>query len=485
MPSAPHAPRAHYKTTFAVIALGALSYSLLQSLVLPALPEIQRAVHTSTTSVTWLLTAFLLSASVVTPIAGRLGDMFGKHRLLVMVLALTAAGTLLSAVASSIGLLIVGRVVQGAGGAVFPLAFGIIRDEFPRGRVAGGIGMLSAILGVGGGAGIILAGVISDNLSYHWLFWFPLVTTTAAALAAHFFVPESPVRRPGRVNWSGAALLGSGLTCVLVAVSETTVWGWTSGRFLGLLAVGGVLLAGWVRSEVRAREPLVDMRMMRLRGVWTTNLAATLIGFAMFSAFVLLPQFVEAPRSAGYGFGATVTQGGLFLLPSTLAMLVVSPLSGRLAALVGSKAPLVAGAAASTASFVILTLSHAHRLDIYLASLLLGLGIGLAFAAMANLIVDAVPPHQTGVATGMNTIMRSLGGALGGQVTASVVAGTVLARTGLPTEHGYTLAFAICAGGGVASVVAGLLIPGRRRTAQAAAPSPRPAVEAGSASGPR
>src|SRR5204863_5455761 len=159
--------RRHYKVTFALLAVAAVSYALLQSLVAPALPELQHALHTSVNSVSWVLTAYLLSASIATPLIGRLGDMYGKERLLVAVLVVLCIATTVSALATSLAVMLVGRVVQGAAGGVFPLAFGIIRDEFPRERVAGAIGVMSALAGVGGGAGVVLAGPIVDHFSYH------------------------------------------------------------------------------------------------------------------------------------------------------------------------------------------------------------------------------------------------------------------------------------------------------------------------------
>ena len=194
--------------------------------------------HTSETGVTWLLTGYLLSASVGTSIIGRLGDMYGKERLLLWTLVALAAGTLLAAVSTSLTVLVVARIIQGAGGGIFPLAFAITRDEFPRERVAGSIGLMSSILGVGAGFGIVTGGLIVEHLNWHWLFWIPLVTTVIAALATWRFIPESPVRVPGRVNWLAAALMTAGISCVLIAVSETTVWGWGSLKTLGLLALG-------------------------------------------------------------------------------------------------------------------------------------------------------------------------------------------------------------------------------------------------------
>ena len=459
----PPSARQHYGTTLAVLALGGLAYALLQSLVAPALPEIQHSLHASESGVTWVLTSYLLSASVAKPLLGRLGDIHGKERVLIGVLVALAIGTVISALATSLAVMVAGRVVQGAGGGIFPLAFGIIRDEFPRERVAGGIGLISAILGIGAGAGIVLAGVIVDNLSYHWLFWFPLVAVVIAIVATAMFVPESPIKAPARISWGAAALLSAGLAAVLLAVSEAATWGWTSARTLGLIAAGLLVLALWVRVEFASREPLVDMRIMRLRGVWTTNLAGFLLGFGMYGSFILLPQLVEQPESTGYGFGASVTAAGLFMLPSTLAMLVVGPMAGRLERRYGTKPPLVVGVVFAMASFILLAVAHGASVDIYVASALLGIGIGLAFAAMANLIVVAVPADQTGVATGVNTVMRTVGGALGSQIIASILTANVIVASGLPAERGFTIAFWLAAAVLAVGVLASLAIPGRPR----------------------
>src|ERR1051326_1133303 len=247
-----HETRRHHNATFVVLAAGGISYALLQSPGAPALPNLQHALNTSEDSVSWVLTAYLLSASVATPLIGRLGDMYGKERLLVIVLVLLSVGTLIAAIASSLAVMLVGRVIQGAAGGIFQLAFGIIRDEFPRERVAGAIGLMSALLGVGGGAGVVLAGPIVDNLSFHYLFWLPLIPILAATMLTHLFVPESPVRMPGRVNWTAASLMSIGLVLVLIAVSETAKWHWLSLKTLGCIAAGVVVLALWVVSESRS-----------------------------------------------------------------------------------------------------------------------------------------------------------------------------------------------------------------------------------------
>jgi MFS family permease len=267
------------------------------------------------------------------------------------------------------------------------------------------------------------------------------------------------------VHWLGALLLSGWLVAVLLAVSEAPTWGWGSGKTLGLIALGVAIAVVWIWAENRAVHPLVDMTMMRLPGVWTTNLTALLLGFGRYSAFVLIPQFVQTPRSTGYGYGASVSQAGLYLVPTTIAMLIFSPIGGRLSSVVGSKVPLVAGTAVTLLSFVILALASAHW-EIYVAAALLGIGIGFAFASLANLIVEAVRPDQTGVASGMNTIVRTIGGAVGAEVGASILAANVL-KSGFPDKHGYTLTFALCAAVLGVGLLASLAVPGRKRAAAA------------------
>lgn len=462
--------------TLAVLALGGIAYAMLSSLVVPALPTMQRELGTTETGITWLLTGYLLAASVGTSIIGRLGDMYGKERLLLWTLVVLGFGTLLGAVSSSLPLLILARFIQGVGGGIFPLAFGIVRDEFPQEKVAGGIGLLSAILGVGGGVGIVLSGVIIQHLDYHWLFWLPLVAIVIAAFATWRLVPESPVRTPGRVNWLAAALMTIGLSAVLLAVSETTVWGWVSAKTFGLTLIGVLFIVAWIRVEVRSETPLIDMTMMRVRGVWTTNAAAFLLGAGLYASFIVFPQFAQLPTKTGFGFGASVVVSGLYLLPATIGMTILGLKAGAISARFGSRAALLGGIVFSTASFVMLAVAHEHPYQLLIAASLLGVGIGLAFAALGNLIVQAVPSEQTGVASGMNTVMRTLGGALGGQLSATFIAENT--AHGLPTVTGFTETFLMATGFLVLCFVAGLLVP-KARALVSPGPGPAGAVPEG------
>jgi EmrB/QacA subfamily drug resistance transporter len=451
--------RAHSGAILLVLSLGALAYAVLSSAVIPALPVIQHALHASETGVTWLLTGFLLSASVGTAIIGKLGDLYGKQRMLVWTLLVLSAGTLLAALSDSLALVVAGRVIQGVAGGIFPLAFSIMRDEFPADKVPGSIGLMSSILGVGGGCGLVIGGLIAEHLSWHWLFWAPLAPMLAAAACTWRFIPESQVASPGRVNWVSATLMSGGMCCVLIAIAQTTVWGWVSPKTLGLLAAGLVVCGVWIVTEVRSPHPLVDMSLMASRGVWATNLAAFLLGAGMYAAFLLLPQFAQLPRITGFGYGSSVVVAGLYLLPCALGMGLLGSVAGRVERQFSSRSALVAGSAISAVACGWLALASRPP-DMLICSALLGAGIGLAFAALGNLIVQAVPPGQTGVASGMNTVVRTLGGAVGGQVAATLV---VDHTTGtLPRLTGFTDTFGLAALLLLVCVAAGLAVPRQR-----------------------
>ncbi len=453
--------RAHYQITFIVLVVGVSSYALLQSLVIPALSSIQANMHTSQNTVTWVVTAYLLSASIFTPIMGRIGDMVGKERMFVAALLALASGSVVAALAHSIGLLIVGRAVQGIGGGVLPLAFGIIRDEFPKDKLASAIGTVAAMTAVGGGLGLVLAGPIINNFGVSYLFWLPCALTIVAAVSSHFFVPESPVRTQGRISWAAALSLSAWLVTLLLAVSEAPIWGWGSSKVIGLFIATVVLVASWIFIELRAESPLIDMKMMSIRAVWTNNLAAFLFGVGMYSVFAFLPEFLQTPRSTGYGFGASTLVSGFYLLPMTGGMFFLGLYSGKIAARFGSKLAVVIGSAISCGGYFLLAGAHNATWEIFLVSSLLGIGLGLAFSAMSNLIVMAVPPSQTGVASGMNANIRTIGGAVGAGIMSSIVTSSML-KSGWPAGTGYTNGFVFIGVITALATLCAILIPSLR-----------------------
>jgi EmrB/QacA subfamily drug resistance transporter len=459
--------RQHYNVTLAILTLAGIAFALQQTMVIPALPTLQRELHTTTTWVTWVLTVFLLVASVATPILGKLGDQYGKERLLVIALTLFLIGSIGAAAAWNIWSLIAWRAVQGAGAAVFPLSYGIIRDEFPREKVGVAIGLISAVFGIGGGFGIVLSGLIVDNVSWRWLFIVGAVGIAIAVVLVHRFVPESPIKTPSRVDVLGASLLSGGLIALLLALTEGESWGWTSGRILALAAAGAALLFAWGVAELRVDEPMVDMRMLARRDVLFTNITALIAGFSMFGCFVLVPNFVEMPhglpesaqRLIDYGFHASTTKAGLYLLPSSIALLFAGPATGLIGRRVGFKWPLATGMFLTAVASGSLAEWHDEPWQILAAMPVLGVGVGFAFAAMATLITEAVRPTETGVATGMNTVMRTVGGVIGGQVGAALLtAHTVPGTGGAPSVVGFEIAFGISAAAALVGVGFAILV---------------------------
>lgn len=452
------AARASTRVIFALLAVASATFAALQSLITPALPSIQEDLGTTQAGISWVLISWLLSASVATPILGRVGDIIGKDRALLVVLVAIAVGSLVAALAPTLGILIAGRVIQGLGGAVYPIAFGIIRDEFERDRVPGAVGAMSSVIAIGGGIGTVLAGPIVALLGWRWLFGIPLIVVAAVALLSWRWVPASPVRTGGSINWVASLLLASWLIALLLPVSVGSDWGWTSPLTLGLLALAAVLLVIWVFYESRSTNPLIDMRMMRRPAVWATNAVALLFGAAMFAVITFLPQLLETPAATGYGFGMSVTVAGLLMLPLLATMAVGGLVSGPIHRVIGFRAQLVVGSALLALGTLGFALWTAAAWQVAVSGAVFGLGLGVAYAAMTSVIVQAVPPSQTGVATGVNTNVRNIGGAIGTAIFTGVVTGST-GTSGYPSAGGYTAGFLTLTACAVVGLIAALAIP--------------------------
>ncbi|AHH18754.1 major facilitator superfamily transporter [Nocardia nova SH22a] len=423
----------------AALMLGVLVYGVLGTVVTPALTLLQNDLHTSVGGVTWLLTAYLLAAAVSTAVLGRLGDMFGKRRMLLVALTLMAAGTLVSAVSGVFAVVVLGRVLQGMAGGLLPLAFGIIRDELPGDRIGHAIGAVSAMIGVGTGVGVILPGLVATSMGWQWLFWIPFALTVLAMIGTRVFVSESPVRPGGRVNWVNATLLTVGITAVLIAVSEGASWGWTSGPTLGLLLGGAAVCALWATAESVSSAPLITVSLMRVRALWTTNITAFLLGAAMFSSTAVYPIFAQLPTGSGFGYGASPLVCGLYMLPYSVAIAVAGALAGRIARRLGFLPALVAGCLTCAAGSGYIAVRYHHPLDMMISLVIFGFGLGTATSALAAVVVHAAPAGRVGETTGMNQVIRMIGGAVGTQVVSTLIAGN--RHNGIPALSGFTQSF--------------------------------------------
>ena len=434
-----------------VLSLGALmlagtAFGLMQSLLVPALPTLARHLGASAAEIPWVLSIFLLSSSVLTPVIGRAGDLYGRRRLLAAVLLVFSAGILVSGLAESLPVMLVGRALQGAGAGVFPLAFGIVRATFPPRRVAGAIGAISSVIGIGGGVGLVLPGFIINGLGIAWLFWIPLILNLVAVPAVIAFIGKDRAAQGGRLNLISTVLMAAAFTALLLTINEASTLGWWT-----LVAIIGTaaLFTGWIIYERHSRAPLIDMTVMRIRNIWASNAAALFIGAAMFMSFLLVPLYVETPSSLGYGLGASVTIAGLMMVPTAAPQLVIGPLAGLFDRTITSRVALMLGATLLVISFVLLASWAENPFLLITATTLIGIGLGLAIPALANVTVQTSPPEHIGGATAINTVVRNIGGAIGSQVAATVLAASV--TTSGPTESSYTVAFTI---GGISAVIA-------------------------------
>jgi len=450
------------------LLLAALAVAVSQTIVVAALPVFSRQLAVSATTATWLLTAFLLAVAVATPIAGRLGDLYGHRRVMVAGLSALAAGSVLAAISDHAGWftgLLIGRVLQGLSGGVFPVAFGLARRAASPARLDGLVAALSAMFGVGGALGIVVAGPIIATTGTPWLFWLSMalagVALAGVALAGVAFLPadqRTPVKS-GRLDIPGAALLSTTLVALLLGISQGRTWGWISTATVATFAACLLLATAFVAAERRAAVPVIDLRLLRQRTLLGTNIATVVISIGMFAAVTLIPQYSQTPTRAGYGFGHSPAQTGLLMAPTALLMVLAAPLAARLSKRTSSRTTFQLGAALAVAGLGLLGLAHDHPWQFYLAGAILGAAYGFAFASLGALVIGAVDQHQTGAASGINTILRTIGGALGAQLAAVVLTNSATPSSPLPTESGYTTAFLASAGIAAIAFITALTIP--------------------------
>jgi MFS family permease len=460
LPLAPPAVRPDSRLALVALLGAVLSFSVLQTMVVPALPDLRHELHASPGAVGWVLSAFLLTSAAATVILSRLGDVYGLKRLMLVSLGLLGLGTLVAALSGSIGVLVAARAVQGLGAATFPLAFGLVRELFPRDRVPVVIGTISGMSGVGFGVGLVVPGPVLDTLGWPWIFWLTLILVAVAFVAVALLVPGDGRSGGGRVDWTGAALFTVGLTALLLALSRAHAG--VTAPLLGLLLVGLAAFAGFTVVERRAADPLVDLTLLRERPVVVAHVVAMLFGLGIYGAFSLVPQLVQTPSTAGYGFGSSATGSGLFLLPLAVAMLVAGPVGGRLGVRWGFRTALVLACCIAAGGFGVLAVGLDAPWAIATGAGVLGVGAGFAFSSIVNLVVESVDASDTGQATGVNTIVRTVGGAVGAQLATTILTASLVPGLGLPARSGYVTAFAVSAVALTVAALVTLAAPTRR-----------------------
>jgi len=464
----------------AVLAAAGTAMALMQTLMVPLVPKLSTLLHTSTSNAFWAITATLLAGAVANPLFGRLGDLFGKRRLLLVALLAQAVGSLICALSSSIGPMVVGRGLQGIGIAAIPLGVSIMRDLLPPKRTVSAMAVMSSSLGVGAALGPPVAAIVAEKADWHVLFWGSAVIGVVLVALAATLVPESPVRGVGGFDVPGTILLSAGLIGVLLAVSKGGDWGWTSPATLGLAVGGVVVLVAWGAFELHVDGPLIDLRTMGSRPVLLTNIASVALGFGMYAQAMIAPQLLQLPKATGYGLGQSLIATGLWMAPAGLAMMIASPFAGRLISVRGPRVALVVGAGVVSSGYLLALRLTGSPLGVLAFCAVISVGIGLAYAAMPTLIMRSVPAGEGAAANGLNTLMRSIGTSAASAVLGTVMSSmtTTVGSAVFPSQSGMRVGLLVGGGAALASSLIAFALPRQSAAGTPAAAAPAAVIPA-------
>jgi MFS family permease len=465
-PSAPTGAPAGTSTrvTVAVLAFVGMCGAFMQTLIIPMQGELPELLHAPRSATAWVVTATLLTAAAITPVAGRLGDLYGKREVILGLVAALIVGSVVCALSDDLLPLVIGRALQGAVIGVVPLGIALLRDLLPPDRLAGAVALVSATLGVGASLGLPISAAVSHNFDWHLVFWLAALLAVISFALVATLVPGSSLRTPGRFDPIGAVGLAIGLSAVLLAISQGANWGWVSAATL-LTGVGGlVVLVGWGAYELRRASPLVDLAVAARRPVMMTNLTSVALGFALFSTSVAFPQLLQLPAETGVGFGLSLISASLIMMPAGLIMMAMSPIAARLTHTIGARVLLIIATATLAVAYLLVILLPNSVGTLLTANLVIGVGIGLGYAAMPTLIMHAVPATETAAANSLNTLMRMLGTSVAAAVVGAELAANSVpfGATTVPTTTGFHVAFIT---GGVMAVLGtamAIAIPRRR-----------------------
>lgn len=459
----------------AVLATAGIVASLMQTLIVPLIGQLPKLLHTTASNASWAVIATLLAAAVTTPAVGRLGDLYGKKRMLLVCTVPLIAGSVLCALSGSLVPMVAGRALQGAGSGIVPLAISALRDLLPPERMGSAIALISSSLGIGGALGLPLSAAVAQHADWHALFWMSAGVSAGVALLMATMIPAVPPRAAGGFDGVGALGLGAGLVALLLAVSKGGDWGWTGTPTLALFAGAVVVLLAWGRWELRRPAPLVDLRVTARKQVLLTNAASVVVGFAMYAQALIMPQLLQIPSATGYGLGQSMQATGLWMAPSGIMMMLVSPLGARLSAARGPKVTLVAGSLVIALGYGLSPALIGSTWTLLVVSCVCNTGVALAYGAMPALIMGAVPLAETASANSFNTLMRSVGTSVSAAVVGVVLAGmtTEFGGVALPSRDGFRVGLLIGCGVALAAAAVAATIPGQR------APQEAPAAGAG------
>jgi MFS family permease len=429
----------------------------VEGMLTPSLPTIQSDFHVDTAQVTLIISAYAISGVALSPVMGKLGDIVGKRKVLLLAMLVYAGAVSVTGFSPTFTFMVASRTVQGIGLTMLPLGMALVREEFPRELVPKAQGILSAMFGVGFAISLPLGSWVSQTYGWRYTYHSAIPVVLILAALVYFLVRESTWRRPNvKVDYVGAALLGGSLAGIVAALSQGQAWGWTSPLTLGFAAAGLLALVPfllWERHwKAVGREPIVDPRLLAERNVAVTNAVLTVAGLGMYMALFTLIYRFEFPALSG-GFSQDILQAGLDIVPLAVAMMVVALIGSMVVSRIGVKPLALAGVALTAVGFVLLGLATTLEQSL-LYETVTGAGIALLNASIINMLVLTVDPKDMGQATAMNSVFRNLGGSVGAPIVGALLAtyttGVIvpsgpLAGTNLPSLAAFQYAFYIAA----------------------------------------
>ncbi|MGD6806827.1 MAG: MFS transporter [Candidatus Bathyarchaeia archaeon] len=403
-----------------VVTSVALLINYVETMVIPGIPTIQKDFSTTSTIASWITSAFLIVGAAVSPLFGKLGDIYGKKKVFLTILLLYIAGVGLAGFASNIYVLIVTRALQGVGFAIIPLGIAIITDVFPKEKVATAQGIISATFSIGSTLGLVIGAYIIEDLSWQWGFHTAFILSIVLFFAVAIMLKKDTPGQKSKVDFTGATMLMSGIVLVLLYLTEVPSLGWLSLENIAFLIVGLILAGGFFVFEGKQVNPLISVKLLKIRNVLVANLVGILSSLIMFLTYLAVVYYAQYP--APYGLGLSIIQTGLMIAPATVVMIILSPIMGRLVTKIGPKPILSVGATISIVGLLMLICFRGTIIELAIDVIVTLAGVIGMFIPLINMVAMSVPPENRAVGLGMNTMLRNVGGAIGPVVATTIIA---------------------------------------------------------------
>lgn len=437
-----------------------LLVAVVSSLGAPLVPTIAQDDHVTLSTAQWVLTAALLTGALATPVMGRLADGARQRAVVVVTLGVVLAGCVLSAVAPSFVVLVVGRGLQGVGLGLLPVNMAIARRNLDRPRAARAIATLSVSTAIGAGLGYPLTALVAQVFDVRAAYWFGAVIVACTLAGAWIVLPDRTPAAPISFDVPGAVLLSLAVTGISVVLSEGGSWGWTSVRTLGTVGACVALLAVWAPHELRTDHPLVNLHHLANRSVLMADIAGFLMSLSMYLVVPIVVEFIQIPPAAGFGFGASILVSGFVLTPLSVGTFLASRLLVPYERRFGVRSMIPVGALVFGSASAYFALDHGSLWQAFVTMGIVGLGIGFTFAAMPGFIIRAVPTAETGSATGFYQVLRNIGLSVGSAFGAAVLLGYTAPGATFPELAGFRVALLISSGLAVLTAVLAFALPG-------------------------